>query len=577
MRSRGHHHSTDANLSPGPTYAPGSGSAHAIAGVQARRIRGLTGDAATKLWLLPLAIAAAYLVIFVVQLPRNVVELTWDSDYASGFPMAETLAKAGVGTHMYVGSSGQWASLWFGLLTAGLPLHRQLWGIAPPFLFVSTTLIVGWSVAQISDRRSAILAVLIGLVASPMALAFFLAPVAHNTVYPCTALLGAYLVWLTRRSGRRMAVSLVVPPLLGVVAGICLASDLLLASTALIPLALTAVLAGLRRSRDSRLVAASALATIAVAIPISILTSAIMKSQGYLTLVTPSKAAPLTELPERARLLFKGLEVLFNGYLAQPQAPGTLHSELGVASDIVMSAALLALVLVGIRASVKFIASGLRRSSRQEPVELARSLHVIYWFASAATASGVFWIAAETGGGTNLHESYYATVIFSVAAVIPLLLASGKAARVLIATAASIFFASSLVGLTGNYMNIAPWIARAAPKVTKIAEANHVSVGYGGWGESSLTWNTHGRVTLRPAMECSTSAGKGICPFYQAVVASWYAPQPRHTFLLIDREEAWVSSLPEGLGKPLAVYSFGPMRMYIYPYDIASRFGPSED
>jgi hypothetical protein len=35
-----------------------------------------------------------------------------------------------------------------------------------------------------------------------------------------------------------------------------------------------------------------------------------------------------------------------------------------------------------------------------------------------------------------------------------------------------------------------------------------------------------------------------------------------------------LARVPEGLGKPLAVYAFESMRMYIYPYDIASRFGP---
>jgi hypothetical protein len=100
-----------------------------------------------------------------------------------------------------------------------------------------------------------------------------------------------------------------------------------------------------------------------------------------------------------------------------------------------------------------------------------------------------------------------------------------------------------------------------------------VTAGYGGYGEaSSLTWNTHGRVVVRPVMECQGVEGTTICPFYLVAPSSWYVPERRDTFLLVDSEEPWLSSLPSGLGKPVASYAFGEMRMYIYPYDIASRF-----
>jgi hypothetical protein len=535
--------------------------------------------APTLIWLLPLLIAAAYLVVFVLRIPHNITALAWNSDYASGFTIPETLVRTGPGGNMVMGSAAEWVPLWFGLLTARLPLHRELWGIAPTLLFFASALVVGWSVLQLADRRAALLAVLIGVVASPLALEFFMAPVAHNTVYLCTALLGAYLIWLAQGQGRRRLTALLVPPVLGVAIGTCLGSDVLLAATAVIPLALTAIFAGVRRDRRSRIVSLSALCTVVVAVPIAKVTSSIMHSLGYLKVPTPARAVPLSELPERARLLFDGLKVLFNGYLGGPQGPGTLHAPLGIASDVVMSAALLTLVVLGSLTAVRLVASGLRKSSTQTPTQLARSLHVLYWVSSAGATCGAFWVAAETGGGTNLHESYYATVIFSVAAVIPLLLATASPARWLIPAGVSIFFAASLVGLTSNPFSISDWIARDAPGITRIAEANHVTYGYGGYGEgSSLTWNTHGRVTVRPLMACNNPGGASICPFYLVAVPSWYVPRERHTFLLVDSEEAWVSSLPRGLGKPLASYAIGgSMQMYIYPYDIASRLGPASD
>jgi hypothetical protein len=526
------------------------------------------------LWLLPLTIAAAYVVLFIVQLPRNVVDLAWSSDYATAFTIPETVAHTGTGGDTIITSGGQWLPLLFGVLTAKLPLHRQLWEVAPTLLLLLTALIVGWSVAQVADRRAATLAVLLGVIASPFALRFFMAAGGHNTVYPCTALVGAYLIWLARGDGRRRLLTLGVPVLAGVALGACVASDLLVVAAALAPLALVALLAGASRDRRSRIVAISALASVAVAIPSAMLTDTIMHSLGFLTIQTPESLVPLSMLPERARLVFVGLKSLFNGYLAGPQGAGPLHSELGIASDVVMTAALLTLIAIGVRGAVAFLANGLRKDAPRSTAQLERSLHIIYWTASAAGACGAFWVAAETGGGTDLHESYYATTIFSVAAVIPLALSAGVLAHRLILTGASIFFAASLVGLTGNYLNISQWISETAPAVTKLAAANHVSYGYGGyWTASSLTWNTHNRVTVRPLLECENPQGANLCPFYEARVPSWYEPRQRHTFLLVDQEEAFVGQLPNGLGPPLKAYSFGAMRMYIYPYDIASRLG----
>jgi hypothetical protein len=536
-----------------------------------RGARSWSVDLPALLWLLALAIAAVYLIVFVVRLPHNVAQLSWNSSVGSAFVMPETLVKTGTGGFTVMGSTGQWVLLWFGLLTARLPLHRELWGVAPTLLFVATALIVGWCVAQVATRRAAILAVLIGLVASAPALGFQMAPFSHNAVYPCAALLGAYLIWLTRGQDRRRLTTLAVPPLLGIVVGTCLASDVLLASAAVIPLTLTAILAGVQRERGSRTLSLSALATVAVAIPIAKLTSTTMGSLGYVTLPTPLKLAPLSELPARAQLLFEGLKSLFGGYLGSPEGPGVLHAPLGLASDVVMLAALGALIALGARTSFALIAAGLRRRATTAPAQLARSLHITYWSASAATACGAFWLAGE--GTTATHYSYYDTVVFAVAAVIPLLLSAGALARSLLGAGAATFFAAGLVGLTSNFLNPPTGFARTAAKVARIAAANHLNYGYSNWADASgLTWGTHDRVIARPVVECSTQQGIDLCPGFQTYVPSWYAAQRRHTFLLVEANGVDLSSAPTILGKPIAVYSFESMRMYVYSYDVASRF-----
>ncbi len=529
------------------------------------------GNPAALVWLVPCTIAALYLSIFVARIPHNIWVLGWNSDYASGFTVPATVAKTGTGGHTVLGPYTLYVPLLFGLLTAWLPLHRELWEIAPTILFIASALIIGWSVAQVASRRAAVLAVLIVIVASPVVLSVFMAAVAHNTVYPCTALLGAYLIWLTRGDGRGRVTVFAVPLLAAVALGACIASDVLLVVTGLVPFALTALLACLRSDRRSRRVALSALTTALVALPAAKLTSALMSSLGYRTNPLALGLAPLSTLSLHARILYEGLKELFNGYLGSAGATGPLHVQLGVACDIVMIAALLTLLFVGARAASSLILRGRRAAPAVTPEQLATSLHITYWVSSALAACGAFLLSEFLD---STHISFYATVIFSVAAVVPLFVRSSFLARWLIPVGASIFFAASLVGLTTVEVGSLVPLAHYEPVIVRLARVNKVTAGYAGyWDASSLTWSSNERVAVRPVDECPNPGGANICIFPQETVPSWYVPKRRHSFLLVDRTPFALTSLPAGLGRPLAAYSFGPIRMYVYPYDIASRFG----
>ncbi len=529
-----------------------------------------TGNLPTLVWLIPYGIAAAYLSLLVVQLPHDLWVLGWNSDFASGFTVPATVGETGTGGHTVLGTSGLYVPLWYGLLTARLPLHRELWEIGPTLLFIATALTVGWSVAQITTRRAAILAVLIVLVASGVTLSLLIAPVVHNTTYPCTALLGAYLIWLTRGEGRRRATTLAAPLLAAIVLGMCLASDALIVSTGIIPFTLTAVLVCLKRDRRSKLVALSSLTTVVVALPVAELTSTIMSSLGFKTNGPALETAPLSLISMHGQQLLNGLERLFNGYLGDPGSTGTLYAELGVACDIAMAVALLTLLVAGTYSAINFTLSRWRVDSPTTPTQLATDLHIIYWVSSALTACGAFTFSTFVNSD---YEAFYVTVIFSVAAVVPLFLSSRSRLRWLIPVGTSIFFIGSLVGLAspdgGNPAVFTPYEGR----IVKLARANHATAGYAGyWDASSLTWSSHERVKVRPVFPCAHPGGANLCIFPQETVPSWYVAKRRRTFLLRRPEEL---HYPKGLGPPLATYSIGPGLMFIYPYDIASRLGPS--
>jgi hypothetical protein len=545
-----------------------------------------SGDRSPLLWLVPFAVAALYLIVFLVQLSHNLSVIAWNSDYASDFTMPTTLVKTGAGGNTILGTAGGYVPLWFGLLTATLPLHRELWEIAPTVLFLTTALAVGWSVAQVASRRAAILAALLILAASPRLLYLVMAPIPHSTVvYPGTALGGAYLIWLARDDGHARVSRWLVPPLAGVLLGALIASDYLIIATCVVPLALTALLAGVRRTACSRRIAVSTLVTVVLAVPIAKLTSTVMGSLGYATLAPSTETASLSALPRHAELMWEGLRSLLNGYLAQT-SPGLLHHGLGAACEVITVAALLTLLVVGVKETTKLVWWSVRRADAPKPSRLARSLHIIYWSGSAIATCVAFALSIRT---EYVHEAYYATLVFSLAAVIVLLPHSRSSARWLVSVGASVFFAASIVGLTSHYIEhfVSPiarapgyqrlWvppIARYESQITAFALANHAMVGYAGYGDASnLTWISHERILVRPVSVCETSQGLGVCPFFIARVPAWYAPADRFTFLLVDSTESYLAVRPPSLGRPIASRTFGQAQVYIYPYDLAARLG----
>lgn len=528
---------------------------------------------ALLVWSIPCLLAAAYVCVFAAHFSHNIWLLGWTSDFAFAFAAPQTIVREGLGGHANLGTYGSYVPLWFGLLTERLPLHRQLWQVAPTVLYLLAVLTVARSVALLATRRAAALAVLLAVVVSPVAWSLFMAPLAHNMTYPITALIGAYLVWLARGEGRRRRTAIAVPLLLGVVLGTCFASDNLLVPAAILPLAFTALLACLRRERRARLVALSALTTAVCALPVAWVTSKGMRALGYETEKQALARAPLAQLWEHVRLLFGGLKQLFNGYLGVA-APGVMHSELGLACDAVLLLALLTLLLAAARSIFGLLvpARGAPRNPERLPVEL----HIIYWAASAAMVCGAYAFSQFTDA---YHESFYASTILSIAAVIPLFIHARNPARWLIPVGTGIFFAGSLVGISDYYVGtLKTLLAGDEAQIVALARANHVTTGYSGyWGATSLTWSSEERVKLRPIHWCPEAEGTLLCQFPHGTVGSWYTPKRRHTFLIVEPNQfvsTSITVLPRGLGRPLAAYRIGPVQMYVYPYDIASKVGP---
>ncbi len=532
------------------------------------------GSSPSLYWLIPLAIGCIYLTLFALELPKIIELSTWNSDVASAFTIPITLVQTGTGGHTVLASTGAYIELWFGILTASLPFHRLLWEIAAPLTYLATALTVGWSVAQVATRRASVLAILLCLVVSAPAFTIFMAAATHNSVYLGTALLGAYLVWMARSGPQTKALAVSVPLLLGVALGIFFASDLLLLVTGIVPFAFTATFVSLQRNERSKRLFVSVLAIILVGAPVAWLTSKAMGSYG-LVVERPSTSIVFSELPRHSEYLFEGVKELFGGYLGGQAAPGKLQTVVGIASDVAMTFALFMLPVFGCYTAVKFAQSKRRIDVERTPPDFAITVHILYWTASAISAVVAFELSAMADAA---RAQYYATLIFSVAAIIPLLLRPASLGGRLVPFGASVFFIASIVSLTSANFGIGEF-RRDQQRITLLAQTDLATTGYAGyWYASDLTWNSHERVKVRPVSLCENTTGADICPFYINRVPSWYKADQHRSFLLVNPHEEYLYVVPPGLGRPLATYTFqDSTKMYVYPYDIASRLGPGAD
>lgn len=553
-----------------------NGSAVSIRALIAARVG--TRAVVWRLLLATLVVAAAvtYGVVLLQHIHSIIVDLLWDSDFASGPVVAQTVARVGSAGNTWISTTGAWMDLWFGLVTAHLPLHRQLWEVAPSILFLVCAGVIGRATRRVAGIPAGLAAALVVLLSSPWALQILIAPVAHNTVYPTTAILGALLPWVLRHGdrGRRLWGATVVAG--AVVLGADIASDKLVLVTGVIPLALTAVACTWQRSPQARLAGAGILAMLVLSLPVLVATNAIMRAEGFFTTAPPLGFASPSHWGFHVLMLYAGLRGFSGGYLLL--GPGAAaHVVFGALSVICAVGALAALLWAGLRSIL-----GLVRDRGMETASLGRQLHVAYWFLSAMTIIATFIVSSADDTAPRTHSSYFLTVIFSTAAVLPVV-ASTPAHRGrhflwrIVPIGLVILAVADIVGVTGAHTIGAPALASEAGGIVQFARSENATYGYAGyWDASSLTWSTREAVRVRPLLNCANPepTGSDICPFLLMRTASWYRHTPRRTFLIVDPDGGFVTSLPTNLGTPLAERRIGTITMYVYPYNIATKLGP---
>lgn len=516
-------------------------------------------------WLVGLLVAG-YLILLLARLGPLLRAMNWDSDSSSAFVMAQLL---GDDDQVYGSTHGSWTTMWWYLLTKGLPGHRQIWGLTSPALMMTTSALIAWGAWRVAGRRGALLAGGLSVAASPLVLPVLLQANFHNTSFFAMALLAVYLLELTRRPWS-LPVTAVAVLVVGVIVGTNLASDSFLLVAGIIPFAVAA--AGLLLAAPgprSKRVAWTAGATVVVSVIAAGATGHIMHRAGWHTFPPPARFLDTGALTPHVGWLFQTLVKMGNGDF--------FHRRLNADSLLALGCAGLTLAALPIPALLGWRL--VRRPAGLRPLETA---YVAFW-SSVWLVTGLSFIfstqAVALGG-----ERYLVPMLYSVAALIPLL--RPRFSPRWLTAGICLFLATSVVALaegrnekpylpTGSG-GLAKGLPRVKDELVQTARAAKAVVGYAGyWDAASLAWSSGMQLKVYPVRDCQpTPTSRAICPFIYQQLSSWYEPKPNtRTFLIVDPETLWLTQPPpRRLGVPLAHHQFGKVDLYIYGHDIARDF-----
>jgi hypothetical protein len=555
-----------------------------------------------RLWpWLPLPVGVAYLLLLLVKFNQIVAATYLNADAASAPVVGELFGGSPAHRQVFLGQMGWFSTLLFELATRSLPAHRQLWETVPYAMALASVAMIAWATWRVAGRWAATIAGVAILCAGPHTLGLLFSLNDHSTTWFALALLAALLVffesppaWL--KAGSAASIALIA----GAIVGVNAASDLTLMVAGVVPIVLAAGLTWALRPGRAR---ASAwwwiVATVVVAVIFDVLTHTWAHHENVLT--PPQYAhntlAAAEAVPTNFKLWWQSLMVLGNGNFFG----GTLD----FASGLQLLCALLTLTALALvlrfayRALIaaapprwrrggvpeERLVGGEASSSTEFPratqpgvaalgheAQVLRIAWCAFWASSALLLSASFVFSSNP---IDINSSRYLVgVIYAAAALLPLLATGSTVARVAVTAGVTAFALSGLVSLLEDEE-----LATGTASYSLIHQVEHyldgrgLTLGYANyWDGAPIMWSSHFHIRAYPVQDCAPN----LCWSYLHMITSWYTtPRPhQRSFLISDANQAVSSAPTPNLGKPSAVQQIGPLTIYVYPYDIASRMIP---
>lgn len=518
----------------------------------------------------------AFVVAFARKFPSLANSLTWNADLVSPMVIAESVAATNGPHDVVFGTYAPYTSVWFNLLTRGLPFHREVWEAGSLVLSLLGVSLLVWVSWRLAGRWAALATLAIGVAWSQPVLITLIAQAIHGTSYFVVCVLAAFLVFVAAQR-RSLAVTGASTFGVGVLAGVNLASDALLLLVGIAPLVGAPLLAAIRcwtrGSRRALVVAAGAGIT---AVVVATVTVAVMEAAGYRAMGV-SEGSPLAlasfsdVLGNVGRLMENLLDIWSADFLGEEVTVTTVARAILAPAALGVCALPVALVVRTLRAPV-----------REEEARPER-LYFLYWgLVVGALLAGMIFSELATENGYR-SVNYLTPVILAGAATLPLLASRARWSRVAAGVGIALLCTLSTVDLLvpPKVRPGVPALAYVAEGATVLAtlEGRNLRRGYSGYVSASVfTYQSAGRLTVRPVFPCLLAPDRpSVCGFFANRVAEWYTPHTGvPTFLITDPSlPAGVAAAPAELGPPSEVIPIGVQTIYVYPYDIAARFGPT--
>jgi hypothetical protein len=484
------------------------------------------------------ALAGAAYVATVVSLGHQLVrDNDWDTDVSAPFALAEQLRGHGP---VHIPHYGEWTTFWWLLATRWLPWHETLWDASGYALAVATAIVLAWATGRVAGRWAGVTAGATALLVGPFALRALLSLASHVTNPVGAVVLGVGLVTLTRtRSWLPVAI-------VGVVAGTNAASDGLLWIAGVVPFALAA--AFLARTTRRRDIALRAGAILAVTVTTALATTIVMRALDFRVIGLDVGLAQLQDLPGNIRHLVRMIAFLggANYAIAGPYPREPLRAIVAL------------LALLGVVAPV----AAAVRLRRADPELRA---YACYWGAVAALLCTVFVVTPNATDLGPKSVNYLLALAPAAATGVALLAYRSRSGQLAAALAIGLLGVVNIAGITNGRAGGTPTVGRYADSIRQVLEDRNATRGYAGyWTAQNLSWQTNMHLLVAPVVNC----GSQLCPYNFFTIRSWYEKQGGSTFLLVDNS---VIHAPAFVSEASFSQDFGPLTVYVFPYDLAER------
>jgi hypothetical protein len=475
----------------------------------------------------------------------------------------------------------------FELATHWLPDHRLIWELGPWLAGVIASGLLAWVVSRIVGKWASMIVFVTLVCAGPILLQLQFEWDGHAATYQGACLLGAIAALLPLgrgmlgRSTWVWCIGLAVTTLLAAAA---LTDDQLFALAGLVPFVLTCIVTAVLSTGVARrrLVLSAGVITVG-ALVLSVIGKHLAENHGLRLTSNSIYVVPYNQILDHVGLLAQSLLQLLNGDFGSQAL--NANGALAFAGAAAIAVLLYVAYRRGADQARELIAGWMERQPQRDARDVAQVALVVYWSLSAIVVALAFVFTtapADIGG-----RRYVITIAYAIAVLAAVAAAPKRWSRNLVAAAVSIIIAGATVAMFEHKVqnNLASFPTPSdAAQLERWAKSQHLKYGYASyWDAAPLSWWTQEHPAVYSTTACGTGSAQTLCPYAQ-IITSWYKPRPHtRTFVVVDNRfltenpanAEGVTGPPPALGRPSKVAHVGVMTVYVYPYDVAERFGPA--